>query len=123
MDKTLQHYRIYCYLNLAWYAFLCFLGFTGLFLARSADPEVLPPESRGVFQLACFGLVVMGVGFGLANLSLMRQPKNPKAHLAHFVNICLGISTCLLAPYCIWLAIRWQKPEVKALFDQQDFKL
>lgn len=108
---------------MAWYAFLCFLGFAGLFLSRTADPEVLPPENRGVFQIASFALVVMGVVFGLTNLSLMRQPRSPKAHLAHFVNICLGISTCLLAPYCIWLAMRWQQPDLKAYFDQQDFKL
>ena len=123
MEKTLQHYQIYCWINTAWYGFLCFLGFAGLALARTADPDVLPSESQGVFQFACFALVVMGVGFGLANLSLMRQPKTPKAHRAHFINICLGISTCLLAPYCVWLAIQWQKPEVKAHFDQQDFSL
>lgn len=123
MDKTLQHYRIYCWLNMAWYGFLCFIGFTGLFLSRTADSEVLPPESRNVFQVACFSLVGMGVCFGLANLSLIRQPKSPKSHLAHFINICLGISTCVLAPYCIWLALRWQSPEVKAYFDQPEFKL
>ena len=86
MEKTLKHYQIYCWINTAWYGFLCFLGFAGLALARTADPDVLPSESQGVFQFACFALVVMGVGFGLANLSLMRQPKTPKAHLAHFIN-------------------------------------
>ena len=123
MEKTLKHYQIYCWLNCAWYGFLCFWGFAGLALARTADSEALPEDSRGIFQAASFVLVVMGVGFGLANLSLMRQPKTPKAHLAHFINICIGISTCLLAPYCIWLAIRWQSPDVKAYFDQQEFKL
>ena len=123
MDKTLKHYRFYSWLNMAWYAFLCLLGFTGLFFARTADPVALPPESRDVFQKACFALVVMGVVLGLGNLSLMRMPKTPKSHLAHFINICLGISTCVLAPYCIWLAIRWQSPEVKSYFDQPEFML
>ena len=123
MDKTLRHYRIYCWLNMAWYAFLCFIGFAGLLLARAADPEVLPVESRGTFQMASLALVVMGVVFGLANYSLMRQPRTQQAYLAHLINICLGISTCILAPYCIWLGLQWQKPEVKAYFDKQDFSL
>ena len=123
MQQTLKLYRAYCILNVIWYVVVGGLGVAGILLAKSADPELLPPDQGQILRLCGIILILIAVVFGTATVKLMQLPRTPTTYTAHFVNICLGLTTCLLTPLCLYLAIQWQKPELRAHFEQESFKL
>ena len=114
-------YRAYCWLNVVWYAVILVLGVFSVRLAKANAADL--GEQASILISSGYLLMALGIVFGAFALWFLTVPLKKTPHIAHMVNICLGISTCCLAPFCIYLALQWQKPEVLEFFQRQDFDL
>lgn len=125
VERTLKLYRIYCYVNLIWYGVTSLGSITlVLFLRQTTlDLSALPPEQLTLLNgLLVFLAAVCWIFFALT-LGVMKPSRTKKWWLGGFLNICLGISTCCLAPLCIPLAIMWSNPDFKRYFEPASFDL
>lgn len=118
VESALKLYRIYCILNLVWYALLILTSITLVLFLRSGtlDLSQIPADQIQLLNgclifLAAYSWILFAV-----TLTLMKPVRTSKWWLGAFFNICVGISTCFLAPLCIPLALRWNSPTVKAYF-------
>ena len=125
VERVLKQYRIYCYINLAWYALLILLCITSVLTIKSGtpNPDILPEDQIPMIRGTLVGLAIYGWIFFVLTLFLMKPVRSSKWWLGAFINICLGVSTCCLAPFCIPMAIRWNSKEVKDYFNQQSFEI
>jgi hypothetical protein len=125
IDKTLRAYRFYCWLNVVWYVLIGSFGM-GCFIfggQLSIDIDGVSVERVTLLRNSGLILAIIGLVFGVGSVLLMRQRSTEKTWLFHFLNICLGITTCCLSPFCIWLAIRWNSKEIKDYFARAKFEL
>jgi hypothetical protein len=114
-ESTLKAYRFYVWLNVVWY--LCVAGF-GIFtivMSNSLAANPIEGQELPTDFLRGAGMLLIGISivFGILAIGVLKQPVNEKTWMVHFVNICMGITTCCLAPFCIWMAIRWNSPEFR----------
>jgi hypothetical protein len=89
----------------------------------SPNPELLPEDQISNLRLTFFGTAVYGWIFFTVTLFMIKPVRNRRWWLGAFINICVGISTCCLAPFCIPLAIKWNSPDVRDYFNRQSFEL
>jgi hypothetical protein len=87
------------------------------------NQEILPEDQIPMFRWALIGMAAYGWTFFALTIFLMKPVRNNKWWLGAFINICLGVTTCCLAPYCLPLAINWNSKEVKNYFDPQSFDI
>lgn len=125
VDLALKQYRFYCFINLAWYAIFILLCIFSLFILKtgSPNPEILPEEQVSTFRVILLGAAIYGWIFFAVTMFLMKPVRSHKWWLGAYINICLGITTCCLAPLCIPMAIKWNSKEVKDYFSSQPFEL
>jgi uncharacterized protein YacL len=121
-DQILKAYRIYCWINVVWYCGIVFLGSFSLALYQMVDLD-LPRESIIQLNISSILTIALGFVFGIVTIRMMRQPITYKNWVWHYVNICLGITTCCLAPYCLWLAMRWNDKEFRNSLGTEGFQL
>lgn len=121
MTKILRFYDLYIWMNLVWYLLVLFIGVTAVRIQLPAEdftPPVIATMRVGGAMLIMIGVICFGLSLKLKN------PERTKAGwTAAFINICFGISTCLLTPFCIFLALAWNREEFKAEFIQEKFQL
>ena len=124
VERALKQYRIYCFINLAWYALVILLGITMVLVLKNGtpNPETIPEEQIGSLRVVSACLAGYGWIFFLLTVFLMKPVRTSKWWLGAFLNICFGISTCCLAPLCIPMAISWNSKEVKDYFSKPSFE-
>ena len=124
IERALKQYRLYCYINLAWYALLIVLciGMALFLRGGTPDPDTLPAEQVPAIRNTLIGMAAYGWIFFAATLFMMKPVRTHKWWLGAFINVCLGVSTCCLAPFCIPLAIKWNSKEVKDYFEKHTFE-
>ncbi len=106
---VLPWYRAYC-VAMALLYLLCAAGGVA-FLTDS-------PGSRGEFDGAVTGVLLLGVGLVLAagfTVALF-APRKPWGWTVGMVAICISLTSCACMPAGIPLLIYWVKPETKAYF-------
>lgn len=125
VERALKQYRIYCFINLAWYALLILLCITMVLLIKngSPNPDILPEDQIAGLKWFFIGMAVYGWIFFALTLMYMRPTRTMKWWLGAFLNICFGIGTCILAPFCIHLALKWNSKEVREYFSQHSFEI
>lgn len=120
-QKILRLYDFYVWLNLVWYGLIFLLGVLAIRVQLPPDDfdELAQRTLRicgGVFCL--IGVIFFGISMKL------KSPERTKAGwMIAFINICLGISTCILAPFCIFLAMKWNQVEFRDEFIRETFEL
>jgi hypothetical protein len=118
--QALSHHRTYIYVNLAWYVGFIGLMAVGMFVSLpwlGAQPDVdMSPEVLTSLGWGIKGLTIYGVVMLAFNLYLLTPLYNAKWWTLALVNIGLGMTTCVLAPFCFKLATEWNHPEVKQAF-------
>jgi hypothetical protein len=123
-EKVFRIYRIYLWINLIWYALVFLLGITVLYALGILLGDFDLQSSTSLTLL--FGgllLITTAIIFGLANFRFLKKRLESSTWLFHYLNILFGISSFILAPLCLWLAIRWNDPAVKKHFTEQKFEL
>lgn len=125
VEQALKRYRLYCFVNLAWYALLILLCITFVLLLKggSPNPEILPEDQVASMRWTLIFMLVYSWVFFVITLYLMKPVRTAKWWMGALINICLGISTCCLAPLCIPMAIQWNSKEVKDYFQPRSFEL
>jgi hypothetical protein len=125
VERAIKQYRVYCYINLAWYALLIILciGMAIALKDGNPAPDVLPEDQIPTLRGTMVGMAIYGWIFFALTLFLMKPVRTTKWWMGSFINICLGVSTCFLAPFCIPMAIRWNSKEVRDHFNQQSFEI
>ena len=125
VERALKQYRIYCIINLTWYALLILLCITMIVLLRggSPAPDVLLNDQIPSFRGTLIGMAVYAWIFFAVTLFVMKPVRTHKWWVGAMVNICIGISTICLAPLCIMMAIRWNSKEVKDYFNPSSFEV
>ena len=120
LQRTLRLYKVYIGLNLLWYTLIFILGVISFQIVL--DPNDLA-YADGVLKVSGVILILIGALFFLLTLLTSKPKRNQAGWMTAFINICLGITSCLLTPFCIYLAIQWNHPEFKSEFLQQEFQL
>ena len=125
VERALKQYRFYCFINLAWYALLIVLCIGSLMYLKqgSPNPDTIPEDQVSTLRITFIGMGAYAWVFFLVTYFLMKPVRTSKWWLGAFINICLGITTCCLAPICIPMAIQWNSEEVKDYFNKQSFEL
>lgn len=125
VERALKQYRLYCFINLVWYALLILLCITMVLVLKngSPNPDVIPEDQISTLRGVLVGFAAYAWVFFVVTLFLMKPVRTNKWWMGAFINICFGISTCILAPLCIPMAITWNSKEVKAYFNQQSFEI
>lgn len=125
VERALKQYRIYCFINLAWYALLIILciGMSLFLKSGTPNPDVLPDDQIPSFRATLVGMAIYGWIFFALTLFLMKPVRTHKWWLGAFINILLGVSTCCLAPLCIPMALRWNSKEVREYFNHHSFEI
>lgn len=121
LQRTLRLYQVYIGLNLIWYALIFILGVISFQIVLPQDPELA--NADGVLKVSGVILILIGALFFLLTLLTSKPKLNQAGWMTAFINICLGITSCILTPFCIYLAIQWNHPEFKSEFLQQEFQL
>ena len=123
VERTLKLYRIYCYINLIWYALLSLGSITMVLFLRmtSIDLSQVPADQMTLLNNSLIFLAIVSWIFFATTLSVMKPVRTRKWWLGGFMNICLGVTTCCLAPFCLPLAFMWNAPEFKAHFNPASF--
>jgi hypothetical protein len=89
----------------------------------SPNPEVLSQDQIPGLKGVLIGMAVYGWIFFTLTLVYMKPVRTSKWWLGALINICCGISTCILTPFCIQLALKWNSKEVKDYFSHHSFEL
>jgi hypothetical protein len=87
------------------------------------SPDVIPDDQIPMLCGTLIGMAAYGWIFFVVTLFLMKPVRSHKWWLGAFINICLGVSTCCLAPICIPMAIKWNSQEVKDYFTKPSFEV
>jgi len=114
---VLLAYRWYCYLSIGLSGLIALLATAGFVLGQYAP--IKPEPATQLKNLSLF-LFVISAGMIYFSLRVLKLPRNRTTYGAHLTNIAVGISTCVLAPFCIWLLLEWLKPEVKSYFESPE---
>ncbi len=125
VERALKQYRIYCFINLAWYALLIILCITMVLVLKNGtpDPEVLPQDQVASIRGTLVWLAAYAWIFFALTLFMMKPVRTTKWWLGAFINILLGVSTCCLAPLCLPMAVRWNSKEVREYFSNPSFEI
>lgn len=83
------------------------------------DDLDIPPDQMTLMGRTFVFMAVYSWVMFVAVLYLMKPVRTMKWWTGAFINICLGVTTCCLAPFCIPVAINWNREEVKKYFDEK----
>lgn len=120
LPQALKSHRTYIYINLAWYVGFIGLMALGMFaalpwLGRQPDSG-FSTEVMATLGWTIKGMTIYGIVMFAGNFYLLTPQFNPKWWTLALVNIGLGMTTCVLAPFCFKLASEWNQPDVKQRF-------
>lgn len=117
LTKTLKRHRTYVLLNMGWYAL--YVGFLTLVFLAGLPQLAGQLDANAISQIGWLlkGVAVFGILMFMFNLYLLTPQYDIKWWTLAFVNIGFGVSTCILAPYCIILGQQWNADEIKAAFN------
>jgi hypothetical protein len=92
IERALKQYRIYCFINLAWYALLIVLCIGSLIYLRQGNPspEALSDDQLPALRTTFIGMAAYAWIFFLATYFLMKPVRSGKWWLGAYINICLG---------------------------------
>jgi hypothetical protein len=121
IERNLRFYDFYIWLNLVWYVCILFLGVSAIRV--QLPPEEFPPAVVATMRGGGFILCLIGIVCFILSLKLKNPERTKSGWTIAFMNICFGISTCILAPFCIFLALEWNREEFKREFIQEKFEL
>lgn len=82
-------------------------------MAAQLEIDYVPIE---MIQPAGKAFLPVGILFGIGMIILPFLPKTPKMWQGHLLNIALGLTSCCLTPFCLYLMLRWLKPDVRQMF-------
>ena len=123
IEKVLKSYRWYCYLSVGFSCFVMAIATAGYLLGRFAPIDPEPAESLKNMGGLLFFVSIVLVFF---SLRVLRLKRTRWAYIEHMTNIALGVTTNILAPFCLGLLMEWMTPEVRAYFEnptQPEFDL
>ncbi|MBS1702521.1 MAG: hypothetical protein JST12_12720 [Armatimonadetes bacterium] len=89
----------------------------------TVDLSQIPPDQIAMLRGSLIFLGIYSWILFAMNLAILKPQRTHKWWMGAFINICVGISTCCLAPLCIPLAIKWNSKEVREYFNPVSFDL
>lgn len=119
VEQALKLYRIYCYLNLVWYALLILVSVTLVLFLRTGTVDlsaVSPDQIQTLYGSLIFLAAYSWVFFALT-LFVMKPVRTSKWWVGAYFNIIVGAFSCCLVPLCFPLAVKWNSKEVREYFN------
>jgi hypothetical protein len=105
-------FTVYAILTAVLMLFLVGIGLLLIFMPASAF-QGEPPDEVAMMRFVGGIYTVMGLVLSLPFVVAPFLPRKGWVWIYNMVLICLGFTSCLTLPFCIWMLVLWLKPETK----------